>query len=222
MASDGRTESGEADFRRKNLKLITEVAVTTMSSSGIKVGFQEYTAKPTDGLFYTLSYCTFPLLEDVMRAIIEVAVDGPEELPKGLYSAKSHDLRWLRQHMHAPTVFEASAYDLFTANVNRHLRENRPDHLSLSRLQRDYPLLSGRSPFDNIIDQASTVWPRRKYLEAVDGVQVDTTLLPLAFDMSRWLLFEFLRYEKAHSRVAGSFREMDQDMLKLLHVYDQP
>ena len=220
MASDDRTESGEADFRRKNLKLITEVAVTTMSSSGLKVAFEEYTTKPTEGLFYTLSHCTFPLLEDVMRAIIEVAADGPEELPKGLYSAKSHDLRWLRQKMGAPAVFEASAYQQFMADVNRHLRDNRPSHLSHARMQRDHPLLAGRSPFDNIIDHASTVWPTRKYLEADETLRVDPDLLPLSFDMTRWLLFEFLRYEKAHRRVAASFREMEQYMVELLHVYD--
>ena len=220
MANDGRAEPGEADFRRKNLKLITEVALTTMSSSGLKVAFEEYTTKPTEGLFYTLSYCTFPLLEDVMRAIIEVAVDGPEDLPRGLYSAKSHDLRWLRQKMRAPTVFEASAYQQFMADVNRHLRHNRPSHLSLARMQRGHPLLAGRSAFDNIIDHASTVWPARKYLEAVEAARADPDLLPLAFDLSRWLLFEFLRYEKAHSKVAESFREMEQYALELLNVYD--
>ena len=218
MAINGRAEPGKAELR--NLKLITEVALTTMSSSGLKAAFEEYTTKPTEGLFYTLSYCTFPLLEDVMRAIMEVAVDSPEELPKGLYSARSHDLRWLHRKMRAPSVFEASEYERFMAEVNRHARDNRPSHLSLARMQRDYPLLSGRSAFDNIIAHASTVWPRRKYLNAGETVGVDPALLPLAFDMSRWLLFEFLRYQKAHSKVAASFREMEQYMMELLHVYD--
>lgn len=220
MAGDDRADSEQAEFRRKNLKLITEVAMTTMSSSGLQLAFEEYTTKPTEGLFYALSHCTFPLLEEVMKAIIEVAVDDREELPKRLYSRDSHDLRWLRQRMHAPTVFEANAYEQFMADVNRHLRNNRPSHLPLARMQRDHPLLSGRSAFDNIIDHASTVWPARKYLEAGETLRVDPDLLPLAFDLSRWLLYEFLRYEKAHSRVAASFREMEQDMSKLLHVYD--
>ena len=220
MATDVQAESGEAEFRRKNLKLIAEVALTTMSSSGLKVAFEEYTTKPTEGLFYTLSHCTFPLLEEVMKAIIEVAADGPVEVPGDLYWAKSHDLRWLRQKMRAPTVFEASACQHFMADVNGNLRHNRPSHLSLARMQRDHPLLSGRSVFDNIIDHASTVWPTRKYLEAVETARADPDLLPLAFDLSRWLLFEFLRYEKAHSKVAASFREMEQYMMELLHVYD--
>ena len=220
MASGDRADSEKADFRKKNLKLITEVALTTMSSSGLKLAFEEYTTKPTAGLFYTLSHCTFPLLEEVMKAIIEIAVDDPKDLPKGLYSRESHDLRWLRRKMSTPTVFEAGAYEHFMADVNRHLRDNRPSHLSLARMQRDHPLLSGRSAFDNIIDHASTVWPSRKYLEAVEKAPAEPDLLPLAFDLSRWLLYEFLRYERAHSRVGASFREMEQYMLELLHVYD--
>ncbi|MDE2670723.1 MAG: hypothetical protein OXI51_13850 [Chloroflexota bacterium] len=220
MADDDRADSEQAEFRKKNLKLITEVAVTTMSSSGLKLAFGEYTTKPTAGLFYTLSHCTFPLLEEVMKAIIEVAADGPMDVPEDLYLGASHDLRHLRQQMQAPTVFEAGVYQLFIADVNRSLLESRPSQLPLTRMQRDHPLLAGRSAFDNIIDHASTVWPARKYLEAGETLRVDPDLLPLAFDLSRWLLYEFLRYEKAHSRVAASFREMEQDMSKLLHVYD--
>ena len=92
MATDGQAEFGQVEVGRKNLKLITEVAVTTMSSSGIEAAFQEYWDKPTAGLFYTLSYCTFPLLEDVMGGITEVAADDPEKVPKELYWAKSHNL----------------------------------------------------------------------------------------------------------------------------------
>lgn len=220
MGIDDQIDSGQADFGRKNLKLITEVALTTMSSSGLKVAFEEYAAKPTHGLFYTLSHCTFPLLEDVMRAIMEVAVDIPEQLPKGLYSARSHDLRWLHRKMREPTVFEAPAYKRFIADVNRHARDNRPSHLSLARLQRDHPLLSGYSAFDNIIAHASTVWPARKYLDKGETSRVDPDLLPFTFDMTRWLLIEFLRYERAHSRVAASFPEMEQYMEELLQVYD--
>jgi hypothetical protein len=220
VANDYRVDSEDQEFGRKNLKLITEVALSTMSSSGLKVAFEEYRDKPTEGLFYTLSYCTFPLMEDVMRAIIEVAVDGPEELPKGLYSAKSHDLRWLRKKMRDPSVFEAPAYERFMADVNRHARENRPSHLPLARVQRDHPLLSGRSVFDNIIAEASRVWPAGKYLEEGERRPPDPDLLPLAFDMTRWLLIEFLRYERAHARVAPTFPEMEQYMQDLLHVYD--
>ena len=220
MATDGQAEFGQVEVGRKNLKLITEVAVTTMSSSGIKTAFQEYWDKPTAGLFYTLSYCTFPLLEDVMKAIIEVAADGPEELPKRLYSGESHSLRWLQQKMRAPTVFEAGEYQRFIADVNRNLRDNRPSHLSLARQQRDHPLLSGHSVFDNVIAHASKVWPKWKYLEAGRTMSADRDLVPLAFDASRWLLIEFLSYERAHSRVAASFSEMEQYMLELLHVYD--
>ena len=220
MASDGRVELEQVEVGRKDLKLITDVALTTMSSSGIKAAFQEYWTKPTVGLFYTLSYCTFPLLEDVMKAIIEVAADDPEDLPKGLYARDSHGLRWLQQKMRASTVFEAGAYQRFIADVNRNLRDSRPSHLSLARLQRDHPLLSGHSVFDNIITDASRIWPQWKYLEAGRTMSKDLDLVPLAFDLSRWLLIEFLRYEKAHSRVAASFPEMEQYLLELLHVSD--
>lgn len=220
MAIDGQVELEQVEVGRKDLKLITEVALTTMSSSGIKAAFQEYWTKPTAGLFYTLSYCTFPLLEDVMKALIEVAADGPEELPKRLYSGESHSLRWLQQKMRAPTVFEAGEYQRFIADVNRSLRDNRPSHLSLARRQRDHPLLSGQSVFDNVIAHASKVWPKWKYLEAGRTMSADRDLVPLAFDASRCLLIEFLRYEQAHSRVAASFPEMEQYMLDLLHVYD--
>ena len=87
---------------RKDLRLITEVAIATMSSRGIRLAFEEYQDKPSMGLFYTLSYCTFPLLEDVMRAIIEVGTDHPDQLPRGLYSASSHDLHWLRRKTERP------------------------------------------------------------------------------------------------------------------------
>ena len=140
---------------RKDLRLITEVAIATMSSRGIRLAFEEYQDKPSMGLFYTLSYCTFPLLEDVMRAIIETGTDYPEQLPGGLYSAASHDLRWLRRNLRAPTVFEAEVYQKFIGDVNRNLRDNRPDHLSLARLQREQQLLAGYSVFDNVITAAS-------------------------------------------------------------------
>ena len=46
-------------------------------------------------------------------------------------------------------------------------------------------------------------------------------LIPLAFDLSRWLLIEFLRFEEAHSRVANSWGELNEWVLELLHIYDQ-
>ena len=222
MATDGRAESRQAQVGKKDLKLITEVALGTVSSVGIKEAFQEYWTKPTPGLFYTLSHCTFPLLEDVMKAIIEVAADGPEDLPKGLYSRESHGLRWLQQKMRAPTVFEAGEYKRFIADVNKNLRESRANHMPLARLQRESPLLAGYSVFENVIKEASRVWPQWKYLEleADERERVDLDLLPLAFDLSRWLLIEVLRYEKAHSKVAASFPEMEQYMLDLLRVSD--
>lgn len=205
---------------RKDLRLITEVAIATMSSRGIRLAFEEFQDKPSMGLFYTLSYCTFPLLEDVMRAIIEEGTDYPDQLPRGLYSATSHDLGWLRRNLRAPTVFEPEAYRKFIGDVNKHLRGSRPDHLSLARLQREYELLAGHSAFDNVISEAGRIWPQAKYLEngATRGEHHD--VIPLAFDLSRWLLIEFLRFERAHSRVANSWGELNEWVLELLHVYD--
>ena len=192
-----------------------------MSSRGIRLAFEEYQDKPSMGLFYTLSYCTFPLLEDVMRAIIETGTDYPEQLPGGLYSAASHDLRWLRRNLRAPTVFEAEVYQKFIGDVNRNLRDNRPDHLSLARLQREQQLLAGYSVFDNVITAASRIWPRAKYLQSGVTMSEHVDLIPLAFDLSRWLLIEFLRFEEAHSRVANSWGELNEWVLELLHIYDQ-
>ena len=205
---------------RKNLRLITEVAITTMSSRGLRLAFEEFQDKPSMGLFYTLSYCTFPLLEDVMRAIIEVGTDYPDPLPRGLYSATSHDLGWLRRNLRAATVFEPGVYRKFIGGVNKNLRDSRPNHLSLARLQREHELLAGHSVFDNVITEASRIWPQAKYLE--DGVTrgEHDDVIPLAFDLSRWLLIEFLRFEKAHSSVASSWGELNEWIRELLHVYD--
>ena len=205
---------------RKDLRLITEVAIATMSSRGIRLAFEEFQDKPSMGLFYTLSYCTFPLLEDVMRAIIEVGTDHPDQLPRSLYSAASHDLGWLRRNLRAPTVFEPGVYQKFIGNVNKNLRDSRPNHLSLARIQREHELFAGHSVFDNVITEAGKIWPQAKYLE--DGVTrgAHEDVIPLAFDLSRWLLIEFLRFEKAHSRVADSWGELNEWVRELLHVYD--
>ena len=206
---------------RKDLRLITEVAITTMSSRGLKLAFEEFQHKPSMGLSYTLSYCTFPLLEDVMKAIIEAGTDPPDQLPRGLRSATSHDLRWLRAKLRAPTVFEPDVYQKFIGDVNKNVRANRPPHLSLARLQREHQLVAGYSVFDNVITAASKIWPGAKYLEAGVTMSEHVDLIPLAFDLSRWLLIEFLRYERAHSRVAASWPELNEWVLKLLHIYDQ-
>ena len=205
---------------RKDLRLITEVAIATMSSRGIKLAFEEFQDKPSMGLFYTLSYCTFPLLEDVMKAIIEVGTDPPDQLPRGLYSATSHDLGWLRRNLRSPTVFEPEVYRKFIGDVNKSLRDSRPNHLSLARLQREHELLAGHSVFDNVITEAGRIWAQAKYLE--DGVTrgEHDDVIPLAFDLSRWLLIEFLRFEAAHSRVANSWGELNEWVRELLHVYD--
>ena len=220
MDTGAQIQVGRDDAGRKDLRLITEVAITTMSSRGVRVAFEEFRDKPTMGLFYTLSYCTFPLLEDVMRVIIEVGTDPPDQLPDGLYSARSHNLQWLWRHLRAPTVFEPGEAHKFIGRVNKNVRTNRPSHLSLARLQRERQLIAGHAVFENVITAASEVWPGSKYLEADVRMSEHADLIPLAFDLSRWLLIEFLRYEPAHSRVAASWKELNEWVRELLHMYD--
>ena len=214
MATGGQAEFEQVEVGRKDLKLITEVAVTTMTSSGVKTAFREYWDKPTAGLFYTLSYCTFPLLEDVMRVVIEVAT--PEKLPSGLYTARSHDLRWLQRRMGA--ALDAGGYPNLIADVDRHFRDYKPSYASHTRMRSAHPLLAGHSVFENVITHASKIWPKWKYLEADRRINADRDLIPLAFDATRWLLWEFLRHEEAYGKVAASFPEMEQYMGELLDV----
>ena len=221
MTNTGNAD-GAAELRGvKNLRLITEVALTTMSSRGLSLAFQEQFEKPTPGLFYMLAHCTFPLLEEIMKAIIEVGTDPTDALPQGLYSRQSHDLLWLHRQMRAPTVFTPDAYRGFMAEVNRHLRhDTRPNHLSLSRMQAEHPLFAGYSVFDNIIQGSARIWQKSKYLEINAVSDADRDLLPLASDAARWLLYEFLRFEPAHRRVTDSFPELERMISELLHVYD--
>ena len=218
MATADRVKAERNDVGKKDLRLITEVAIGTLSSDGLRLTFEEFHKTQAPGLFYTLSYCTFPLLEDVMRAVIEVGTEDPALLPPGLYSAKSHDLKWLRRKMSAPTVFEPDAYRQFIASLGKNLREIRPSHMPLARVQRNHPLLAGHSVFENVIMAASRIWPREaKYLETGATMSADDVdLLPLTFDLTRWLLLELLRYEPAHSRVANSWDELNEWILALL------
>ena len=114
------------DDSQKNLRSITEVAFTTMSSHGIKLTFDEFMRKPTHGLYYTLSHCTFPLLEEVLKVIVEVGTDPPDEAPRDLYKARAHDFKRLQRYLQMPTVFEPEAYQQFIAGVNRNMRASRP------------------------------------------------------------------------------------------------
>ena len=117
-------------------------------------------------------------------------------------------------------ALETGGYPNLIADVDGHSRSYKPSYISHARLRSDHPLLAGHSVFENVITHASKIWPKWKYLDTDRTISEGRDLVPLAFDTTRWLLFEFLRYKTAHSRVAASFPEMEQHMLELLHKYD--
>ena len=123
--------------------------------------------------------------------------------------------------MRAPTVFTSDAYDQYIGGVSEKILENRPSHIELSQMRRISPLLEG-SVFDNIIDTATPLWKRVKYLEESDGdgITMDRYTVALASDLSRWLLVEFLRYERVWKKVASSWGDLNELIVALLKLYE--
>ena len=49
---------------------------------------------------------------------------------------------------------------------------------------------------------------------------MDRYTVALAFDLSRWLLVEFLRYERVWKQVASSWDDLNELIMALLRQYE--